>query len=392
VNSQGDIISQDWDGLDIPLFLDLSNATTVNFGTYRYYGSSGPNVQATGTSSVSLTNGQWHYVAGVYDGQYFKVYIDGVLAGETADPYGVTYGTEPTDIGRDSNDGGGSYDYFNGDIADLVIFSNGLSAADILKLSPPASDTWTGAVSTAWSAPGNWSAAAIPGAPTNVVISSGTPTASAAFTVAALTLTGGTLSLGPSSGGSAVTSLIITGTGTLNIENNHLIINYGSTDPKAAILQNLATGDNSGKWTGAGIDSSTAAASAGRYGVGFVDGADHIPGATVTSGQIEIAYALYGDANLDGKVDATDFSIFAPNFGLNVTGGWEQGDFNYSGAVDATDFSLFAPNFGLAAQGTDVESTVISQSASARTNLIQAAPAARPYVPKHKLRRVIPPT
>jgi hypothetical protein len=375
VSSQGDIISQDWDGLDTPFFLDLSNSTTVNFGTYRYYGSSGPNVQATGTSSVSLTNGQWHYIAGVYDGQDFKVYIDGVLAGETADPYGVTYGTEPTNIGRDSNDGGGSYDYFNGDIADLVIYSNGLSAADILKLSPPPSDTWTGAVSTAWSTPGNWSAAAIPGAPTNVVINSGIPTASSAFTVAALTLNGGTLSLGSSSGGFTVTSLTITGSGTLNIENNHLIINYGSTDPKTAILQNLANGDSSGKWTGTGIDSSTAAGSGGRYGVGFVDGADGVS-ATLTSGQIEIAYALYGDANLDGKVDIADFNIISAHFGLTVTGGWEQGDFNYSGTVDISDFNLFSPNFGLAAQGTAVvlPSTSTNTTLQANTEPIKTTP------------------
>ena len=40
------------DGLDIPFFLDLSNASTVNFGTYRYTGGGNPSVQATGTSSA----------------------------------------------------------------------------------------------------------------------------------------------------------------------------------------------------------------------------------------------------------------------------------------------------------------------------------------------------
>jgi uncharacterized protein (DUF2141 family) len=65
-----------------------------------------------------------------------------------------------------------------------------------------------------------------------------------------------------------------------------------------------------------------------------------------------VAYTLEGDANLDGKVDATDFGIFAPNFGLSTTLGWEAGDFNYDGKVDATDFGLFAPNFGLSDSGT----------------------------------------
>jgi len=60
------------------------------------------------------------------------------------------------------------------------------------------------------------------------------------------------------------------------------------------------------------------------------------------------------NSNLDGKVDATDFGIFAPNFGLSTTLGWEAGDFNYDGKVDATDFGLFAPNFGLSDSGVDL--------------------------------------
>ena len=134
VTSQADIVSQDWDGLDIPLFLDMTSPTTVNFGTYRYLGNGNPSIYATGTAGAALTNGSWHYIAGVYDGQDFKVYIDGVLAGQTADPYGITDGWEPTTIGRDSNDGGNSWDYFDGDIANVEIFANGLSTADIIKL------------------------------------------------------------------------------------------------------------------------------------------------------------------------------------------------------------------------------------------------------------------
>ncbi len=134
VTAQADIVSQDWDGLDIPLFLDMTSPTTVNFGTYRSLGNGNPSIQATGIASAALTDGKWHYIAGVYDGQEFKVYIDGVLAGETADPFGITKGSEPTTIGRDSNFGGNSWDYFDGDIANVEIFANGLSTADVIKL------------------------------------------------------------------------------------------------------------------------------------------------------------------------------------------------------------------------------------------------------------------
>jgi arabinogalactan endo-1,4-beta-galactosidase len=144
--------------------------------------------------------------------------------------------------------------------------------------------------------------------------------------------------------------------GTIDVQSNEMLINYTpGFDPFSAIFLELNSGYASGAWTGTGITSSSAAASGGTYGVGLVDGNAGVNGATVSGNTLEIAYSLYGDANLDGKVDASDFSIFAPNFGLNTTLGWEAGDFNYDGKVDAGDFSLFAPNFGLQSNGTALD-------------------------------------
>ena len=56
-------------------------------------------------------------------------------------------------------------------------------------------------------------------------------------------------------------------------------------------------------------------------------------------------YTLLGDANLDGKVNGTDFTLMAANFNQAVTNGWDKGDFNYSGTVNGTDFVLLANNF-----------------------------------------------
>jgi hypothetical protein len=211
----------------------------------------------------------------------------------------------------------------------------------------PPSDVWTGAQSNAWNNSANWSTGQVPTSTTNVTISTGTAIVSSALTIGSLTISGGTLQLSSGVGIASVSNLAITGNGTLDLGENRMIINYGSSpDPKAAILSDLTSGYNGGTWTGSGIDSSAAAIGNGAYGVGFVDGADGITGAPVASGQIEIAYALYGDANLDGRVDATDFSIIAPNFGENTTLGWEAGDFNDDGKVNSTDFDLFAQNFG----------------------------------------------
>jgi hypothetical protein len=56
------------------------------------------------------------------------------------------------------------------------------------------------------------------------------------------------------------------------------------------------------------------------------------------------ASALPGDANLDARVDLTDFTLLAANFNTG-SGNWLQGDFNHDAEVDLTDFTLLAKNF-----------------------------------------------
>jgi hypothetical protein len=63
-------------------------------------------------------------------------------------------------------------------------------------------------------------------------------------------------------------------------------------------------------------------------------------------------YTLLGDANLDEKVNGTDFNLMATNFNQSVTNGWDEGDFNYDGKVNGNDFVLLADNFNqFASQG-----------------------------------------
>jgi hypothetical protein len=159
-----------------------------------------------------------------------------------------------------------------------------------------------------------------------------------------------TLQIAPGSGASAVSSLSLDVNSALDLTNNQIFINYGSgTDPRAAIVGYLARGYNGGLWNGIGIRSSTAAANP-AYALGYADSADSLD-PTLSSGQIEIAYTLAGDINLDGVVNGTDFSILAAHFGKSVTGGWADGDLNYDGVVNATDFARLAQNFGQTAKG-----------------------------------------
>jgi autotransporter-associated beta strand protein len=170
----------------------------------------------------------------------------------------------------------------------------------------------------------------------------------------AVSVTGGVLQLAGNTGAAPLTSLSVTGSGVLDLTNNHLIINFGNnSDPISSIYAWLKSGFNNGGWNGPGIISSTAQALTNglRYGVGWADGKDGVVHG-LSSGQIEIKYTLLGDANLDGTVNGSDFSILAANFGLGVTN-WDQGNFLFSSSVNGSDFSALAVNFGQGDNGAD---------------------------------------
>jgi hypothetical protein len=158
-----------------------------------------------------------------------------------------------------------------------------------------------------------------------------------------------------------VQSLTIDATGgVLDITNTHLFINYGSgPDPVTSIAAYLASGFNAGKWNGPGIDSSTAAAG---YGIGYADSADPGNPAGLSSGQIEVAYTLLGDADLNRTVNGIDFGILAANFNKTASR-WDQGDFNYDNIVNGIDFTELAANFNKGANGAAVGASALSNPA-----------------------------
>jgi hypothetical protein len=209
--------------------------------------------------------------------------------------------------------------------------------------------TQTGGSATlgAFSGSGNISIGNASGAAATMTVSSIAQNSVTINATGALTIQSGSASP------NTVNALLINAGGTVDITNNHVIINYASAgDPKSAVLHDLATGYNGGHWNGPGIMSSTAAGNL-KYAVGYVDGADGI-NTKLSSGQLEVAYTLYGDINLDGVVNGSDFGILAHNFGKQVTGGWEQGDLDYNGRVNASDFGLLAGNFGKTDSGTAI--------------------------------------
>jgi hypothetical protein len=144
--------------------------------------------------------------------------------------------------------------------------------------------------------------------------------------------------------------LSVTGGAILDIQNNHLLINYGvGPDPISSIAAYLASGFNGGAWNGPGINSSSAAINPG-YAVGYADATDPGNPAALASGLIEVKYTLLGDADLNGTVNGIDFGILAANFNKTVSR-WDQGDFDYNNIVNGIDFTALAANFNKAASG-----------------------------------------
>jgi len=73
------------------------------------------------------------------------------------------------------------------------------------------------------------------------------------------------------------------------------------------------------------------------------------------SGSAVVAWAAFGDANLDGQVNFSDVQLInnGGTFGQGTSTGatWVQGDFNYSGDMTFTDINLMN-NSGLYGTGS----------------------------------------
>jgi len=93
------------------------------------------------------------------------------------------------------------------------------------------------------------------------------------------------------------------------------------------------------------------------YGTNGVFG-NTFDGQTTTADDLLVKYTYYGDADLNGKVDGTDYSLLDGGFNNHLTG-WLNGDFNYDGVIDGTDYSFMDGGFNN--QGIALSSTEIAQ-------------------------------
>jgi len=163
------------------------------------------------------------------------------------------------------------------------------------------------------------------------------------------------------SGGSKVltaTSLNVSGSGVVDLNDNDMIVDYAGASPLASIGNMLASGYAGSAWNGPGINSSFAAAD-NNSALGYAEASEifssfpaTFSGQSVDNTAVLIKYTFYGDANLDGSVNLQDFNKLAGNFG-QAGKRWSQGDFNFDGTVNLIDFNKLAAHFGASGLSPD---------------------------------------
>jgi hypothetical protein len=92
----------------------------------------------------------------------------------------------------------------------------------------------------------------------------------------------------------------------------------------------------------------------------------------VDGNSILVAPELLGDANVDGRVNFSDFVVLSNHFGVS-NGGWVGADFNGDGVTNFADFVTLSNNFG-AVIGAPFTANLLAE----RTSVEQSSAAPEP--------------
>jgi hypothetical protein len=159
-------------------------------------------------------------------------------------------------------------------------------------------------------------------------------------------------------------------TGKLDLNGNDLVIHNGNL---GTLTNQIASGNNAGHgyWNGQGNTSSTAASSTTFLAaLGAIQGSGGtFDGQNITATDVLVKYTFYGDANLTGKVDGSDYSRIDNGY-LNHLSGWYNGDFNYDGVIDGSDYTLIDNAFNN--QGAQLAAQIAALAARVYTTTNKA--------------------
>jgi fibronectin-binding autotransporter adhesin len=180
----------------------------------------------------------------------------------------------------------------------------------------------------------------------------------------------------------AYSSLTLAGSAVdIDLGSNDLDLTGAGSTGLTAVTALLKTGFNSGTWTYTVSNSkaitSTAAAADSRHltalGV-ILNGSTYGSGTTLGTfdtinpgtSDVLVKYTYYGDTNLDGAVDGSDYTNIDHGFANHLTG-WQNGDFNYDGVVDGSDYTLIDNAFNT--QGASLGSNPAALIASTTSQI-----------------------
>jgi hypothetical protein len=159
-------------------------------------------------------------------------------------------------------------------------------------------------------------------------------------------------------------------TGLVDLGGNDMIVQGGNL---ATITNQIQQGYAGGTWQSAGGIASAAAAADTTHltALGVIQNSQNgsatgtvlysaFDGTTSSNTDVLVKYTYFGDANLDGKVDGTDYGRI-DNGALNHLTGWFNGDFNYDGIVNGSDYTLIDNAYNT--QGAQLSAEVAAATA-----------------------------
>jgi autotransporter-associated beta strand protein len=172
----------------------------------------------------------------------------------------------------------------------------------------------------------------------------------------------------------AVSQVSLASTARIDLGRGGLSIAAGG-GTVSSVRQLLVSARNSGLWDGYGIGS-TNAKSTSNTAIGYRQQTPTSP--------IIVAWAAFGDINLDGRVNSSDVSALnsAKRYGLpsTFTGAhWYEGDFSYDGRVNSTDINFLNRWFNKGFYNTVIYAaafsvTTSSTSSTSKTSTLFVSP------------------
>jgi autotransporter-associated beta strand protein len=137
--------------------------------------------------------------------------------------------------------------------------------------------------------------------------------------------------------GSDAWAPVLTNAGGAVVNGDKLVFDYtGTTSPAGTVVSLLKSSHDSSNFRDAAQQIRTTIAADATHGLGYYDDG----GASL----LTVLYTWYGDANLDGKVNADDYALTDRGMARGGTK-WVSGDFNYDGVVNGDDYLLLDTSF-----------------------------------------------